>query len=53
MSGCAGLLGIMEQLKDKELNYGLRLYSAAVRSADFWVLRRMFATMNLNWKKRR
>ena len=24
MSGCAGLLGIMEQLKDKELNYGLR-----------------------------
>ena len=25
MSGCAGLLGIMEQLKGKELNYGLRL----------------------------
>lgn len=24
MSGCAGLLGVMEQLKDKELNYGLR-----------------------------
>lgn len=24
MSGCAGLLGIMEKLKDKELNYGLR-----------------------------
>ena len=24
MSGCAGLLGIMEQLKGKELNYGLR-----------------------------
>ena len=24
MSGCAGLLGIMEQMKDKELNYGLR-----------------------------
>lgn len=24
MSGCVGLLGIMEQLKDKELNYGLR-----------------------------
>ena len=24
MSGCAGLLGIMEQLKEKELNYGLR-----------------------------
>ena len=24
MSGCAGLLGVMEQLKEKELNYGLR-----------------------------
>lgn len=24
MSGCAGLLGIMEQMKEKELNYGLR-----------------------------
>ena len=24
MSGCAGLLGIMEQMKGKELNYGLR-----------------------------
>lgn len=24
MSGCAGLLGIMEQMKDKENNYGLR-----------------------------
>ena len=24
MSGCAGLLGIMEQMKDKERNYGLR-----------------------------
>ena len=24
MSGCAGLLGIIEKLKDKELNYGLR-----------------------------
>ena len=24
MSGCAGLLGIMEALKDKKLNYGLR-----------------------------
>ena len=24
MSGCAGLLGIMEKLKDKKLNYGLR-----------------------------
>ena len=24
MSGCAGLLGIMEAMKDKELNYGLR-----------------------------
>ena len=24
MSGCVGLLGIMEKLKDKELNYGLR-----------------------------
>lgn len=24
MSGCAGLLGVMEQLKEQELNYGLR-----------------------------
>ena len=24
MSGCAGLLGVMEALKDRELNYGLR-----------------------------
>ena len=24
MSGCAGLLGIMEYMKDKERNYGLR-----------------------------
>lgn len=24
MSGCAGLLGVMEQLKERELNYGLR-----------------------------
>lgn len=24
MSGCAGLLGVMDALKDKELNYGLR-----------------------------
>ena len=24
MSGCAGLLGVMEQLKEKKLNYGLR-----------------------------
>ena len=24
MSGCAGLLGIMEQMKEKERNYGLR-----------------------------
>lgn len=24
MSGCAGLLGVMEALRDKELNYGLR-----------------------------
>ena len=24
MSGCAGLIGVMQELKDKELNYGLR-----------------------------